>query len=80
MTAAVHFTSGGTSVITAADTTIPATQAAGVAKTRGGYRQREHSRPGFLETPPHSALSVRMALRAMQTFHPTTGGPYMLLR
>jgi hypothetical protein len=32
ITAAVHFTIGGTSVITAADTTVPATNAAGVAK------------------------------------------------
>ena len=32
ITAAVHFTIGGTSVITAADTTVPATKAAGVAK------------------------------------------------
>src|SRR5262249_47377949 len=32
ITAAVHFTIGGRSVITAADTTVPATSAAGVAK------------------------------------------------
>ena len=32
ITAAVHFTMGGTSVITAADTTVPATNAAGVAR------------------------------------------------
>jgi hypothetical protein len=31
MTAAVHFTIGGTSVVTAADTIVPATSAAGVA-------------------------------------------------
>jgi hypothetical protein len=31
MTAVVHFTRGGTSVITAADTTVPAMSAAGVA-------------------------------------------------
>src|SRR6516164_6387729 len=32
ITAAVHFTMGGTSVMTAAETTVPATNAAGVAK------------------------------------------------
>jgi hypothetical protein len=32
MTAAVHFTIGGRSVMTAADTIVPATNAAGVAK------------------------------------------------
>jgi hypothetical protein len=32
ITAAVHFTIGGASIMTAADTTVPATKAAGVAK------------------------------------------------
>jgi hypothetical protein len=33
MTAAVHFTIGGASIMTAADTIVPAMNAAGVAKT-----------------------------------------------
>src|SRR5262249_46928265 len=80
MTAAIHFTIGGTSVMTAAHRIVPATNAAGVAKASSRLSTPECNRPA----PPRAllcrALSAQMVSQATRSYCPTIDDRYRPLR